>query len=195
MSSVVTHMAPNLARVTARGLAHVCRVLLAFLLMTGPAAALESLEYSVKANYLVRFAAFVQWPPEAFPTPTSGLAICVLGADPFGGNLTKAAEGQTINGRPIVVRRIARVDARSACNILYVGRGGEQTVRELADQLGDRPVLLVTDEAQGVERGHLHFVIAGNRVRFHIDDGAAKNAGLTISSRLLSLAVTVKAAA
>ena len=194
MTAAVTHPPRRIASVAARSLARVWGILLALFLTASPAAA-ESLEYSVKANYLVRFAAFVQWPPEAFPTPTSALAICVLGADPFGADLTNAAAGQMINGRAIIVRKLARVDARSACNILYVGRGGEQTVREVSDILERRPVLIVTDEARGAERGHLHFVVAGNRVRFHIDDAAAKQSGLTISSRLLSLAVTVKAAA
>jgi hypothetical protein len=52
-------------------------------------------------------------------------------------------------------------------------------------------VLVVTDSANGADRGQIHFAIDQNRVRFHVDDAAAKKAGLTISSRLLSLALSV----
>ena len=178
------------------GLVGLCCIIVSILLVATPAAAAPaaSLEYSVKANYLVRFAAFVNWPPEAFTTKNRALTICVVGSDPFGSSLNKAASGQTINGRPIAIRRIDRVDARSACNILYLASGGEQTVRDVTSALADTPVLIVTDEAHGPERGHIHFVLAQNRVRFHIDDMAAKQAGLAISSRLLSLALTVKVA-
>jgi hypothetical protein len=38
----------------------------------------------------------------------------------------------------------------------------------------------------------IHFVIASNRVRFHIDKSAAERARLQISSRLLNLALDVR---
>ena len=46
-----------------------------------------SLEYSVKANYLVRFAAFVDWPAQAFADSRSPVVLCVAGRDPFSGHV------------------------------------------------------------------------------------------------------------
>ena len=37
----------------------------------------------------------------------------------------------------------------------------------------------------------VHFAVVGGRVRFHIDQGAASARGVSISSRLLALAVEV----
>lgn len=55
------------------------------------------------------------------------------------------------------------------------------------------PVLTVTDEAtHPADRGIISFVIADNHVRFDIDDAAAAQSGLVISSKLLSLAHAVK---
>ena len=101
MGAVPTRPPPHAVILAGRSLMRLCGVILSLLLTVCPAAA-ESLEYSVKANYLVRFAAFVNWPPEAFATPTSSLTICVIGVDPFGPSLTKAAAGQTINGRAAI---------------------------------------------------------------------------------------------
>jgi hypothetical protein len=54
-------------------------------------------------------------------------------------------------------------------------------------------VLTVTDSARDEPaRGIINFLIQNNRVRFEIDNGAAAESGLTISSKLLSLAVSVK---
>jgi hypothetical protein len=52
-------------------------------------------------------------------------------------------------------------------------------------------VLTVTGAADAA-RGIIHFVVTGGRVRFFIDQSAAAQRGLAISSRLLALAVGVK---
>ena len=147
-----------------------------------------TLEYSVKANYLVRFAAFVEWPPRAFATPQSPVVLCVVGHDPFRETLDTAARAQTAYGRALAVRRPRTREAAAACHVLYVGQGGGGLVPE-----GRGSILLVTDSAAPqAERGMIHFVLNENRVRFHIDLQDASRAGLSISSRLLNLALSVR---
>jgi hypothetical protein len=146
----------------------------------------QTLEYGVKANYLVRFAAFVDWPPSAFESASAPLTICVAGRDPFGELLDLAAEGQIAHGRRIAVRRPATRGALAGCHVLYLGAGSG----ELA--AGASPTLVVSDSVVTAQRGMIHFAVAGGRVRFHIDNRAAKGAGLGISSRLLNLAISVR---
>ena len=165
------------------------------LLACAPAAAQtlaerQSLEYPIKANYLVRFAAFVQWPPPSFASAQSPVVICVLGADPFGSSLDRAAAAHSAGGRPLVAKRIGKVDARSGCHIVYLGKSKEQSQSEALKALAGTPTLTVTDF--GGPRGVIHFAVVGNRVKFHIDDRAASRGGMTISSRLLSLAISVR---
>jgi len=152
------------------------------------ATAQSRLEYSVKANYLVRFAAFVEWPPRAFATPASPVVLCVVGRDPFAGSLAAAVRGQTAHGRTLVVRRPAAT-ALAGCHIVYVGQGGGTALAAAAGQPG---LLVVTDSAAAPERGAIHFVLSDGRVRFHIDQPAASRNGLTISSRLLNLALSTR---
>ncbi len=163
--------------------------------LAGPAAAAtvlpqSPLEYAVKANYLVRFSAFVEWPPRAFADARAPVVICVAGRDPFGATLDRAARGQTAYGRPLAVRRPATREATAGCHILYAGAGAETLIPAAAGQTG---LLLVTDSAIAPERGMVHFVLSDARVRFHIDQQAATRSGLAISSRLLNLALSVRA--
>ena len=60
------------------------------------------------------------------------------------------------------------------------------------DLIEGEPVLTVTDEAISATRGIIHFEIAENRVRFHIDEAQASREGLSLNSRLLGLALTVR---
>jgi hypothetical protein len=53
-------------------------------------------------------------------------------------------------------------------------------------------VLTVTDSGAGGGAGIIDFVVRDNRVRFDINDEAAAQNGLVISSKLLNLALNVK---
>ena len=155
-------------------------------LLAAASAWAQSLEYPVKANYLVRFAAFVDWPAQAYGAASAPMVICVVGADPFGSALTNATSGQTAHGRPVVARRMATISAESGCHIAYFGQGSTGPTEAL-ERAG---VLTVTDTG-AARRGALHFAVVDNRVRFHVDQAAATRGGLSINSRLLALAVSV----
>jgi len=160
--------------------------------LAGPSAAQQSLEYPVKANYLVKFAAFVEWPPGAFASPASPVVICVVGKDPFGAVLDRAAAQGSPSGRPVEVRRLARLEPRQGCHVAYLGAEQGQALSQALAAVRRQPVLTVTDSAVRGGRGVIHFAISGNRVRFHIDDMSAQQQGLSISSRLLALALSVR---
>ena len=133
----------------------------------------QSLEYPVKANYLARFAAFVTWPAGALGSGNAPITVCVVGDDPFGRTLDQALSG---------------------CDIAYLAGSSTQTVGEALAAVAGRPVLTVTDEVRGSNRGVVHFTVFQNRVRFHIDSQLAGRGRLSISSRLLSLALSVRGA-
>ncbi len=57
---------------------------LAVFAAAGGWAAAAPAEYQVKAVFLFNFSQFMEWPPDAFPTPDTPFVIGVLGADPFG---------------------------------------------------------------------------------------------------------------
>jgi hypothetical protein len=167
----------------------------AALVLGAPGAAYAQFqEFQVKAVYLYKFAPFVDWPANAFPSPASPLVLCVAGEDPFGAMLDRAVAGQKIGARPIQVRRLARGEKAAGCHILYLGGSKAQAIADGLAGVRGAPVLTVTDGAvAGDDRGVIHFVVRDRNVRFEIDDAAAARNGLNISSKLLSLAVSVKA--
>jgi hypothetical protein len=149
-----------------------------------PAAAPPS-DLAVKAAFLTKFPAYVAWPAGAGPRPGGPVQICLVGGDPFGRLLDEAARGQQIDGHPLQVRRLNAAAEAAGCHVAYVHGGG-------APGLQGRPVLTVTDARAGAQGGMIHFVIHQGRVRFNIDRAQAMKNGVGISSRLLSLALTVR---
>lgn len=150
----------------------------------------QTLEVPVKATYLYKFAPFVEWGQGTFDSPASPLSLCVAGEDPFGAILDQAVAGKRFGQRPMVVRRMGVVSRGSKCHILYVAGSKAQPVAEGLKLVRGEPMLTVTDAARrGSDKGVIHFVVSGNRVRFEIDTAAAAVNGLSISSKLLSLAL------
>lgn len=150
------------------------------------------LELAVKATYLYKLAPFVSWPDSAFPAPNSPLTICVQGSDPFGSVLDRAAGGQSVGSHPIIVRRTPRVEAASGCQIAYLAGGPAQSPAQALQALAGAGTLTVTDEARGAAHGAVHLVLDKGRVRFAVDAVQAQANGLTLSSKLLALAVGVR---
>ena len=168
----------------------VLMVLATMLFLNKPAVAGESLEYGVKAAFLSKFGSYVEWPATAFNSPTSPFNLCLTGsADEFGSTLEKVISGENINGRGVVIRRIKTVERNADCHILYISASESQRSEQIIESVRGNNVLTVGD---GGSNGIIDFVITNNRVRFNIDDEAAAQNGLIISSRLLSLALNVK---
>lgn len=158
------------------------------------AAETELLEYDVKAAYLYKFGLFVEWPSAAFASPASPVNLCLVGEGPIGPILDMTAGKQRVNEREVIVRRLKTVGRESGCHILYLQDADAQLSGQIIAAVRGSWVLTVTDTrgGGGAAKGIINFVIKDNRMRFEIDDEAAAQNGLGISSKLLSLALNVK---
>ena len=160
--------------------------------MIAMAPASSSIEYSVKAAYLAKFGIFVEWPKTVFDTPQSPVVLCVAGADPFGDTLDRIAAGQHVGDRPIVVRRLKVIARESGCAILFAGGSDAQSVDQALTAVTGTGVLTVADSGHEGQAAIVEFVVQNGRVRFTIDDRAAAQNGIVVSSHLLDLALAVK---
>ena len=147
------------------------------------------LETAVKATYLYKFAPFIQWPAGAFEGESGPLMLCVVGSDPFGAFLDRAVAGQRVDGRPVLLRRLATANGQDGCHIMFIGGSRAQSVAQALKAVHGAPVFTVTDDSGS--RAMADFTVSEGRVRFRLDDQTASEAGLSISSKLLSLAVAV----
>jgi len=158
-----------------------------------PAQSSQPAEYEVKAAFLYNFAKFVQWPPEAFPSPTAPITICVISDERFQSILGQTLIGKTAQDRPLVVRRLQSPpqDLRQ-CHIVFVSSAERGTIGDLLTGAKESSVLTVGETDGFAQRGGMvNFVILDNRVRFEINHQSARSSGLRISARLLQLAANV----
>jgi hypothetical protein len=149
-------------------------------------------EYQVKAVFLFNFALFVEWPRESFPDTHSPMIIGILGKDPFGTFLDETIRGETVNNRPLIVRRYQRVEDIQACHVLFISRSESVELRHIVESLKGRSILTVGDfEGFATRGGAIRFVTEKSKTRLKINLEATKSAKLTISSKLLKSAEIV----
>lgn len=150
-------------------------------------------EYQVKVAYLYNLGRFVRWPAKGSAKADTTFPICVLGIDPFGRSLDQAITGQAIDGMSVIARRISTPEQALNCRVLFISSSEDAALNGVLSTLGSAGVLTVSDMPQFIERGGMvGFLLQNNRVRFEVNLAAAKSAGLTLSSQLLKLAVSVK---
>lgn len=151
----------------------------------------QAAAYEVKAAFLLNFTKFVEWPATAFEDAHSPLAICILGDDPFGSALDDLVQGESVNGRKLVVERIRRAPRPKSCQVLFLNKT-EKDVSTILSSLGSGVLTVGDGEGFVREGGIIAFAVEGRHVRFDINTRAAAEASLTISSRLLHVARSVQ---
>jgi hypothetical protein len=145
-------------------------------------------EDEIKAAFLFHFAKFVEWPGNTDPA----LVMGVLGRDGFVAPLEQTVRNKTVNGKPLVIKRLTAPQESRGCHVVFIGGNDKNRVKQLVDALPPDGVLTVGEADQFAERGGMiGFVREVNRIRFEINVEAASRAGLHISSRLLQLARVV----
>lgn len=149
-----------------------------------------AIQQRIKAAFLYKFAAFVEWPAQAFSAPESPIGLCLAGAEGIARELEQAVAGRQVTGRPVLVRRVKRGDPLGPCHILFLSAHNDaEANRELLDAALDLSVLTVTE----AERSHppgavINFLAVDDRIRFDISREAADRKQLQVRSQLLAVA-------
>lgn len=145
-------------------------------------------EYLIKAAILYNFAKFASWPEAVFSHPGAPLRICVLGEDPFGAALD-SLHGKQVRNRPLAISRVGTIEEAPQCHILFVSASEEARLPTILDYVGRLPILTVADMGRFTNSGGIIALKeVDNRSRIEINIGAAEQAGLKLSSKLLRLA-------
>lgn len=169
-----------------RGVLGWAGILVLLVVTAVPAAAAEdapSREALVKAAFLLNFARFVEWPPSADP-----ITIGVLGPDPFQGALEAVVTGEQVKGRALRVVHGLTLSALGHVDILYCV--ATEHLPQVLASLDSDPVLTVADLPDFCQEGGIiQFVHQGTKLRFTINDAAARHHHLHLSAQLLSVAL------
>jgi uncharacterized protein DUF4154 len=166
-------------------------MLLALLLGTAAGATAPD-EYQVEAVFLLHFTQFVEWPAQSLGDAHTPFVIGVLGRDPFGSSLDEAVRGESVNGRPLIIKRFADATDVRPCQILFIDRSAANDADHVIGTLAHSGTLTVSNfDVPAPADVIIRFLNEDRRIRLRINVDYARTAGLTISSKLLRPAQVV----
>ncbi len=170
-------------------------ILSAFLGWMGAAQSIRAesntLEYKVKAAFLLNFAKFTSWPVSHFATKQA-FSLCVLGKDPFGAALN-GLETKQVAGKPVFLIRQEQLEgAMEHGDLLFIARSEQDHLSEILAYAETRGMVTVSDIEGFARAGGIYELKNKNgRLSFIINNSKAKQRGIQISSSLLKLAIEV----
>ena len=151
----------------------------------------QTTEYELKAAFLYNFTQFVTWPAESFDASDT-FKMCVAGPDPFGKILDEITKEEKVQEHKIEVARYEDVRQADGCHLIFLSGSNSADVERALKVFNGKPVLLIGEAPEFAEKGGtIAFRVVERRVKLRINLKAARQANLTISSKLLRVSEVI----
>lgn len=166
---------------------HLALLLLFGALLTAPPSRANSDLGAIRAAYIYNFAKYTQWPDES----RGELRLCVLGNDQPDAHI-ESYHGKPVRSQKLAVRQNVIMQDIPNCDIIFLPASAGRSVERARQLISNYPILFISEGADTVPKGAMIALTpTENRLVFDIDQSAAKQLGLKISSQVLRLARTV----
>jgi len=160
----------------------------------------QTQEYKIKAAFLYNFIKFVDWPDEK-PTNEKTITIGIIGKNPFG-KAFESVKDKQVKDKKVIIKQFQsleesklsnnQIEALRRCHVLFVCHSEKQQIRKIISTVKDHSVLTIADMPDFLESGGMiYFLKEDEKIRFEINNTAAKQERLKIRSKLLRLAKRV----
>jgi len=149
----------------------------------------DAREYQLKAAIIFNFIKFVDWPAQRLPASSTTIQVVVAGKDAYD-VVAQTIGGKEVKGKTIVVSQYSGPQDLARCHLLFVSAAA---MRQFESGVGRQSGVLTVGETASFARrvGIIGLKEQSNKLRFEINQQAAEQSGLTISSQLLKVATDV----
>lgn len=151
-------------------------------------------EYNVKAVSIYGFCRFVTWPPHSFDSSRSDLVVGIIGESLIATPLEAIASKKTVMQRKLRVVECDEPEDALDCHVIFVSKSLPLSEQQKIIRLYQKkPVMLVGEHVAFAQTGGIaNFFIRGGRVQFELNHDAARECGLQLDAKLLSLGAQIR---
>jgi hypothetical protein len=154
-----------------------------------PANSAISLEHKVKAAYVFKLLKFIEWQENQEPLPGNNINICIIGSDPVL-EAVRLLDSKKAKGRTINVTQKGSLDNMKTCQIVFIARSEKNNIDNILKKLKSRNYLTISD-IQGFSSsgGMIELATIDNKVKLIINRSHVNESNLSLSSKLLNIAI------
>lgn len=158
-----------------------------FVTMTNHAQAQQAPENQLKAALIYNFMLFTEWPVAGLGS-NEILTLCALKSGPVSDALIQLQK-KTVGNHELRFKLLAEQDSLQSCKVLYLDDDEHQRPAQIRKKLEGLSVLTISDRERAIDEGAMIAIaVDNNRFVFEVNASSARQAGFTISSKLLRLA-------
>lgn len=149
-------------------------------------------EYEAKALYIEKFSRFIEWPESS---SYQNFRIQIIGNSELARYLQNyhIIENNRIKNKPVTIEVIEHYYEISDCNILFIANNNEETLLSILSEIQGRPILSICEKHEWSDKGvHITFFTNANKLRFDINQTAARKSDIKIDALLLDYASQIR---
>lgn len=162
------------------------------LLALSPVTTANEIALGVKAAFLYNFTKFIDWPPSSAAVEGERFNLCVAASLADTRQIERVVGGKSTQGKTLDVRFVSERAELSRCHMLYSTGETPYWNEQWLQEASNLPLVTVGEGANFIHRGGvIGLMIVDGKVRFNINEARAREQGVIISSKLLSLAQQV----
>jgi hypothetical protein len=161
------------------------------LLASLPATAVPQVpsEYQLKMELIPKFTRFVEWPNQSpVRNPYAPFILGVIGHSPFGDDLDRYFQKQTLKGKGVQIRYCRTLEDLDTCDLVFICASEKDRLKPILARVRQKPILTVSDSPGFAKAGVMvSFLREGNRLAFEVNAATAKEAGIQFGSSFLQV--------
>ena len=147
----------------------------------------------MKAAWMVKFLKYVHWPVEEMDSDF--YVIGILGSESFDEAFKPVMGKKVANNRELKIKPFGRYTPGlqfTDCHLLYISPSEQRHMGEIMKALEGSHILTVSELNGFIDNeGMINFIFVGDQLRYEVNQAAARNNKLRITSPLLKRAVRV----
>jgi len=150
-------------------------------------------EAQVKAMFVYNFLKFVEWPPDTTLAARDPFIVVIIGDGATADATAHFLESKSIGERPLLVLRNRSDQSLTGARAAFVVEPDAKKLHRVLDAAAVARVLTIGEGDSFTTRGGvIGLIVEDRKVRFDVDTSAAQNAGLRVSSKLLTLTHAIR---
>lgn len=162
---------------------------LTLLINTQPSTqALTLEEQTVLAALALNIVRFTTWPEQAMQSMKETIDFCVVGDNTVQQSFS-SIDNKAVGNKSLKIINLSRLSNFEQCHVLYLTDIKQNILLQVFVEIKKMPLLSIGDSEEFVAQGGMvGLENVNNKMTLHVNISAVREANLTISSRLLSLA-------
>lgn len=148
----------------------------------------QEISSKVASMYVFNFTKYIKWPESSVGNE---FVIGIVAKNEVFEEFNKMAALKNYSNKKISLKNLSQNADFSDCNLIYIGTGKDEKLKEYANFSSSKPILFIGETENSTRKGAGIALFIdeedGNKTKFHIDKEKIEKRGLKVANELMMM--------